>query len=218
MKTVFFESIENTQNYALNNYKSEPLLVISYSQESGRGREQKEWENADQSLAVSLALENKNQNVKNTVIPLIAGYCFLEVLGNDEVSLKWPNDINLNDKKVGGILVEERNQIICIGLGVNYFWKNPSIPNAGSLYNEAIDNNLINTNAQEWGELVTDYIGNDKFDLNRYKKKLTTLGKLVEYPEGRGWAKDVDIDGSLIIETPEGKMINLTSPLITEVK
>ena len=142
----------------------------------------------------------------------------MEVLGNDEVSLKWPNDINLNDKKVGGILVEERNQIICIGLGVNYFWKNPSIPNAGSLYNKAIDNNLINTNAEEWGELVTDYIGNDKFDLNRYKKKLTTLGKLVEYPEGRGWAKDVDIDGSLIIETPEGKMINLTSPLITEVK
>ena len=44
------------------------------------------------------------------------------------------------------------------------------------------------------------------------------LGKLVEYHEGRGWAIDVDIDGSLIIETPEGKMINLTSPLITEVK
>ena len=35
--------------------------------------------------------------------------------------------------------------------------------------------------------------------------------------EGRGWARDVDIDGSLIIETPEGELINLTSPLITEV-
>ena len=68
------------------------------------------------------------------------------------------------------------------------------------------------------GGISYRYIGNDKFDLNRYKKKLTTLGKLVEYPEGRGWAKDVDIDGSLIIETPEGSMINLTSPLITEVK
>ena len=41
MKTVFFESIENTQNYALNNYKSEPLLVISYAQDSGRGREKR---------------------------------------------------------------------------------------------------------------------------------------------------------------------------------
>ncbi len=77
---------------------------------------------------------------------------------------------------------------------------------------------MINTNAEEWGELVIDYIVNDKFDLNKYKKKLTTLGKLVEYPEGRGWAKDVDIDGSLIIETPEGSIINLTSPLVTEVK
>ena len=59
---------------------------------------------------------------------------------------------------------------------------------------------------------------NNKFKLSEYKEKLTTLGKLVEYPEGRGWARDVDIDGSLIIETPEGKYFNLTSPLITEVK
>ena len=56
-----------------------------------------------------------------------------------------------------------------------------------------------------------------EFELSEYKKKLTTLGKLVEYSEGRGWARDVDIDGSLIIETPEGELINLTSPLITEV-
>ena len=78
MKTVFFESIENTQNYALNNYKSEPLLVISYSQESGRGREQKEWRNADQSLAVSLALDNNNKNLKINLIIIyspLESYC-----------------------------------------------------------------------------------------------------------------------------------------------
>ncbi len=50
MKTIFFETIDNTQNYALENYDSEPLLVLSYSQDSGRGRERKEWQNADQSL------------------------------------------------------------------------------------------------------------------------------------------------------------------------
>ncbi len=218
MKTIFFESIDNTQNYALENYDSEPLLVLSYSQESGRGREKKEWQNADQSLAVSLVFENNNEKLNNTLIPLIAGFCFLEVVENEELKLKWPNDINLKENKIGGILVEEHKGVICVGLGVNYFWANPSIPNAGSLYDEKIDNTLINSDAEKWGRLVLDFVENNKFKLPEYKEKLTTLGKLVEYPEGRGWARDVDIDGSLIIETPEGQFINLTSPLITEVK
>ena len=218
MKTIFFETIDNTQNYALENYDSEPLLVLSYSQDSGRGREKKEWQNADQSLAVSLVFENNNEKLNNTLVPLIAGFCFLEVVENEELKLKWPNDINLKENKIGGILVEEHKGVICVGLGVNYFWANPSIPNAGSLYDEKIDNTLINSDAEKWGRLVLDFVENNKFKLPEYKEKLTTLGKLVEYPEGRGWARDVDIDGSLIIETPEGQFINLTSPLITEVK
>ena len=218
MKTIFFESIDNTQNYALENYDSEPLLVLSYSQDSGRGREKKEWQNADQSLAVSLVFENNNEKLNNTLIPLIAGFCFLEVIENEELKLKWPNDINLKENKIGGILVEEHKGVICVGLGVNYFWANPTIPNAGSLYDEKIDNTLINSDAEKWGRLVLDFIENNKFQLSEYKEKLTTLGKLVEYPEGRGWARDIDDDGSLIIETPDGNLINLTSPLITEVK
>ena len=218
MKTIFFESIDNTQNYALENYDSEPLLVLSYSQNSGRGRERKEWQNADQSLAVSLVFEKNNEKLNNTLIPLIAGFCFLEVIENKELKLKWPNDINLKENKIGGILVEEQDGVVCIGLGVNYFWDSPSVPNAGSLYDQKIDNNSINSDAEKWGKLVLDFVENNKFELSKYKEKLTTLGKLVEYPEGRGWARDVDIDGSLIIETPEGKFLNLTSPLITEVK
>ena len=218
MKTIFFETIDNTQNYALENYDSEPLLVLSYSQDSGRGRERKEWQNADQSLAVSLVLEKNNEKLTNTLIPLIAGFCFLEVIENKELKLKWPNDINLKENKIGGILVEEQDGVVCVGLGVNYFWDSPSVPNAGSLYDQKIDNNSINSDAEKWGKLVLDFVENNKFELSKYKEKLTTLGKLVEYPEGRGWARDVDIDGSLIIETPEGKFLNLTSPLITEVK
>ncbi|MDA7594998.1 4'-phosphopantetheinyl transferase superfamily protein [Acidimicrobiia bacterium] len=47
---------------------------------------------------------------------------------------------------------------------------------------------------------------------------MKSLGKLIEYPEGRGWARDVNFDGSLSVETISGEMINLTSPLISEVK
>ena len=58
---------------------------------------------------------------------------------------------------------------------------------------------------------------NENFSLKSYTSKLTTLGKLVEYPEGRGWAKDINSDGSLIIKTPSGELLNLTSPLISEI-
>ena len=40
---------------------------------------------------------------------------------------------------------------------------------------------------------------------------------VVEYPDGSGWAKDINDDGSLKIETPSGELLNLTSPLISEI-
>ena len=68
------------------------------------------------------------------------------------------------------------------------------------------------------GKTILNYIKNEDFSLENYTSKLTTLGKLVEYPEGRGWAKDINADGSLMIETPSGELLNLTSPLISEIK
>ena len=60
-------------------------------------------------------------------------------------------------------------------------------------------------------------LANKNFHLGRYKQKLQTLGKIVEYPEGRGWAEDINEDGSLKVKSTDGEYINLTSPLISEV-
>jgi biotin-(acetyl-CoA carboxylase) ligase len=117
----------------------------------------------------------------------------------------------------GGVLLEENNDLICIGLGINYFWNNPLIPGAGSLYEEKQDEQQIFLDAEEWAKKVMDFITKEDFSLENYKLKLTTLGKLVEYPDGRGWAKDINDDGSLKIETPSGELLNLTSPLISEI-
>lgn len=218
MKAVFFDSIHNTQDYALENFDKEPLLVVSYFQEKGRGTDNKDWKNADQALACSLVFNHIPDTFIKTLIPLISGYSILHILNNQKIKLKWPNDILLNGMKVGGILVEEKEDKICIGMGLNYFWDNPEIPNASGLYPTKVDDEIINDHAQEWGESVLEIISNNNFDLNEYKKHLSTLGKLIEYPEGRGWAREVNIDGSLSVETISGEMINLTSPLISEVK
>jgi biotin-(acetyl-CoA carboxylase) ligase len=85
------------------------------------------------------------------------------------------------------------------------------------LYKEKQDDNEIFFDAEKWAKKVMDYITKKDFNLENYKLKLTTLGKLVEYPDGRGWAKDINDDGSLKIETPSGELLNLTSPLISEI-
>ena len=217
MKSIFFDEIANTQDYAINEFKEETLLIVSKAQTAGRGTNKNKWENADQSLAASLVFNKKIVNFKKTLIPLLAGYSFVCLNQIEDLKLKWPNDITLNEDKVGGVLVEENNDLICIGLGVNYFWSNPVMPGAGGLYKEKQDDNGIFLDAEKWAKKVMGYITKKDFNLENYKLKLTTLGKLVEYPDGRGWAKEINDDGSLKIETPSGELLNLTSPLISEI-
>ena len=217
MKTFFFESIYNTQEYALCELSSEPILVISYSQEKGKGTSNRIWLNADQALACSLAVKQEDIKLEQTLIPLLAGYLFTEVLKDINLSLKWPNDIVLNNLKVGGILVEKYENNICIGMGINYFWAKPEIPGAGSVFNKKQEDSLLNLHAEKWAVEVLSSLAKNNFDLSKYKQKLQTLGKIVEYPEGRGWAEDINNDGSLKIKSTDGDYINLTSPLISEV-
>ena len=217
MKTFFFESIYNTQEFALSELSSEPILVISYSQEKGKGTSNRTWLNADQSLACSLAVKQEDIKLKHTLIPLLSGYLFTEILEDTNLSLKWPNDIVLNNLKVGGVLVEKSENSICIGMGINYFWEKPEIPGAGSIFAKKQEDALINLHAEKWASDVLFSLTNKNFDLGRYKKKVQTLGKIVEYPEGRGWAEDINEDGSLKVKSTDGEYINLTSPLISEV-
>ena len=217
MKTFFFDSVYNTQEFALEELNSEPILVISFHQEKGKGTSNRSWFNADQSLACSFAFNKGDNQLDETLIPLLSGLCFTEVLSKLPIFLKWPNDLIVNDLKVGGVLVECVGEKICIGIGINYFWKNPTVPNAGALFNEVQEDDSIKDHAIKWAEKVYESVTKNSFSLERYKAKLQTLGKVVEYPEGRGWAEDINENGSLRIKTTEGEIINLTSPLISEV-
>ena len=217
MRTFFFDSIYNTQEFALEELNSEPILVISFHQKKGKGTSNRSWFNADQSLACSFAFNRGDNQLDETLIPLLSGLCFTEVLSKPPIFLKWPNDLIVNDLKVGGVLVERVGEKICIGIGINYFWKNPTVPNAGALFNEVQEDDSIKDHAIKWAEKVYESVTKNSFSLEHYKAKLQTLGKVVEYPEGRGWAEDINENGSLRIKTTEGEIINLTSPLISEV-
>ena len=158
MKAFFFDSIHNTQEFALKELNIEPILVISFHQEKGKGTSNRNWLNADQSLACSLAFNKDDNKLDETLIPLLSGLCFTELLSELPIFLKWPNDLIINDLKVGGVLVERVEEKICIGIGVNYFWKNPEVPNAGALFTEAQEEELIKDQAIKRAEKVYESI------------------------------------------------------------
>ena len=126
--------------------------------------------------------------------------------------IKWPNDIYLNKKKIGGILIEtftrDRKNLIVVGIGLNIFMKNNTEIDRDwtslklEFENIEIDRNeIISEIANEvlLSKLNFEKKGFDDFvkDFNRLnflKDKKVFLSNLVDK---EGTALDVNSDGSL---------------------
>ena len=102
-------------------------LLITDNQYNGRGRfDQKWYASPDKSLTFSIILFSDLDPVISGWIPILTGIAIQKALVkfDTSVKLKWPNDLLLNGKKIGGILCESKvkgnflNQIV-IGIGLN---------------------------------------------------------------------------------------------------
>lgn len=101
--------------------------VVAVSQNQGRGQLRRQWVSPPGNLHASLVLPKYTGrhdlwgDYMRVLQPLLAGYVFavaLEQMGA-EVKLKWPNDYLQRGRKVGGMLLEERNAMVVLGLGIN---------------------------------------------------------------------------------------------------
>jgi BirA family biotin operon repressor/biotin-[acetyl-CoA-carboxylase] ligase len=84
--------------------RTEPALLVAERQTAGRGRMGREWHSQQgESLTFSLAMTLAPADWSG--LSLAVGVCLAEALHPD-VRLKWPNDLWLHDRKLGGILIE----------------------------------------------------------------------------------------------------------------
>lgn len=97
--------------------------VIAPTQASGRGQLRRAWLSAPGNVLATLVCPPA-EGLWNDLRPLVLGHLLAEALEDvcTGVRVKWPNDILLNDHKIGGILVEERSGCILAGLGLNLVW------------------------------------------------------------------------------------------------
>jgi len=107
---------------------ADPQAVLAEVQTAGRGRRGRQWVSPfGAQLAVSLAWSFDAMPPQLGALPLAVGVVCAEVLrqhGLQSVGLKWPNDILVDGRKLGGILLEHRGEAgggcrIVAGIGIN---------------------------------------------------------------------------------------------------
>lgn len=112
---------------------SHGAVIWAKRQTAGRGRMNREWVSAEGNLFVSVLLSPAKDLETCAQLSFVAAIAAAETLegivpDHEGVSCKWPNDILLNGKKLGGILLEafvgadERGkprQWVIVGVGIN---------------------------------------------------------------------------------------------------
>ena len=129
MKAIHFEVIDSTNTYLKNNYQSLDnfTFVSADYQISGKGRHSRIWKSEDgKNLLFSLLLKDEKLVNRFKELSILSAYSVLKVLesyGINNVSIKWPNDVYVNDKKICGILLEgvssTKLDCLIIGIGLN---------------------------------------------------------------------------------------------------
>jgi BirA family biotin operon repressor/biotin-[acetyl-CoA-carboxylase] ligase len=128
-----FEEIDSTNAEALRQLQAldhaqrcEAKVFIARRQSAGRGRRGRVWSsesNAGLYLSLVRGFELEAQALQGlSLVVGLAAQAALTQLGAQEVRLKWPNDILVQGRKLGGILLELRRTVesqVVIGIGIN---------------------------------------------------------------------------------------------------
>ena len=200
----------------------EGLVVVAEHQTAGRGRLDRTWETpARSALTMSLLLVPRAAAADWPWIPLLTGYAAARALRQlgAAVSLKWPNDVLLGDRKLAGILTERvdtpSGPAVVAGVGINVDQTRGELPHDGatSLALEGVAVDRTDLLSVLLRRLRTEYDGFQRGELaalrSGYAASCATLGRAVSValPDGDslvGEATGIDEGGRLLVSGPAG--------------
>ena len=104
--------------------KKKFLVVSANKQTSGKGRHGRNWLTPEGNIALSISYEAKSDGPPISLITsIIVTNALSKSLNEENIKIKWPNDIVFRRKKVAGILVEKEKgsdlSKIIVGIGIN---------------------------------------------------------------------------------------------------
>ena len=211
----------------LNNEAEDGMIIITDYQKKGRGRRNNKWlSTPGENLTFSLIL--KKDPKKLPLLSILSGVAVVKGIKqftNIDCHLKWPNDIILNNKKIGGILIETKNMnndsyaIIGIGLNINQqeipeelisIASSLRIENSSPVQREPLlafilneFEKLYNSNSQQWPALWKKYCNHLNKQITFHKEDVILTGSFI----------DLDNNGNAIINT-DSEQISVSTGIL----
>ena len=165
-------------------------IVVADHQSAGRGRLGRTWEApAGTALLASFVMPI------NPLASIAAGVAAADACG-PQVRLKWPNDLLLDGRKLGGILVEVTERRAVVGIGINL---TTAPPGAAMLREERepVLERLIPA-LEHWFSASPEAV------LSAWRARADTLGRRVRAAVAgqviEGLAEDIDSGGALVVD------------------
>ncbi len=230
-----FEEVASTNDLAKElaaREAPEGTLVVAEAQTGGRGRLGRQWDSPPGTgLYVSLLLRPPlppTEMPQITLTTAVAVARAVKRVTGVAPGIKWPNDLLLAGKKLGGILTEmetesERIRHLVVGLGLNV--NNPAFPAeleplATSLLlatgrrHSRLE--ILQAWLEEFEELYGRFLAREFAGiLDEWRSLTVTLGRRVTVRQGPvticGRALEVAPDGALLVETAAGEVVRVTS-------
>ncbi|MHA2072014.1 MAG: biotin--[acetyl-CoA-carboxylase] ligase [Candidatus Thorarchaeota archaeon] len=210
--------------------EGEGLVVVADNQTEGRGRHNRVWVSPKGSLYLSIVLKPRVNESLSPLLALLMGCASATAimkLGVIPVRLKWPNDILVGKRKIGGILSElvmDDDQVkgVVLGVGINQNVTREEFPSEirnsmTTVYEEICSNtsreHLASRIVGEIDRRLITIQATQSFVpmLIEYNGLCDTLGKNVRVDQGtaivEGKATGIDENGSLIVMTETGKEV-----------
>jgi BirA family biotin operon repressor/biotin-[acetyl-CoA-carboxylase] ligase len=207
-----FDTIPSTNEEAkrkvLQSESGNCFAILSKMQTDGRGRLKRIWNSSfEGNIYLTIALnENLCIDVAD-ILPLYTAFVVLIAIG-EKAQYKWVNDIIIQNKKVGGVLIEKINKFFIIGIGINVV-NNPK----DTIFPSANLNEFdLNVSAEQIFDSFKNNINTRReFIINYLQSKFFTQDEVsINQGEFVGNFYKITNNGNLIIKTADGKLKEIT--------
>ncbi len=242
-KILFFPELDSTNSEAerqLAAGRQTPFVILAAEQNQGRGRMGRGWHSPDKegNCYISFIFRPNLSPQRMQSFTLWMGLNMCELLNDfckTSVKLKWPNDLILSNRKVGGMLTEARvdadqTRDLVFGLGINVNGRCKNWPR--KLARSAISLSTARGEPLPANELAARVIttglhASKRFFAEACEQEMLALWERYDCLKGRkvmvetendtatGTVAGIDKSGSLLLRTGSGKVIALNSGEVT---